>query len=45
MSAEAVAKTLDGRKVGAAWMARCPAHDDRAPSLSSADARELEAAE
>jgi DNA primase len=40
MTAEAVAKALGGRKTGAAWMARCPAHDDRAPSLSIADARD-----
>jgi hypothetical protein len=40
MTAETVAKALGGRKVGAAWMARCPAHDDRAPSLSIADARD-----
>ncbi|MBM3527723.1 MAG: virulence-associated protein E [Alphaproteobacteria bacterium] len=40
MTAEALAKALGGRKAGAAWMARCPAHDDRAPSLSIADARD-----
>lgn len=40
MTAEAVAKALGGRKAGATWMARCPAHDDRAPSLSIADARD-----
>ena len=33
ISAEAIAKTLGGRKVGSGWMARCPAHDDREPSL------------
>ena len=38
MTAEVMAKALGGRKAGAAWMARCPAHDDRAPSLSIADA-------
>ena len=37
MTAEAIAKALGGRKAGAAWMARCPAHDDRDPSLSIAD--------
>jgi putative DNA primase/helicase len=40
MTAEALAKALGGRKAGAAWMARCPAHDDRAPSLAIADARD-----
>lgn len=40
MTAEAIAKALGGRKAGAAWMARCPAHDDRAPSLSIAAARD-----
>jgi putative DNA primase/helicase len=40
MTAETIAKALGGRKAGAAWMARCPAHDDRAPSLSIADARD-----
>ena len=34
MTAETIAKALGGRKRGAAWMARCPAHDDREPSLS-----------
>jgi putative DNA primase/helicase len=37
MSAEAIAKALGGRKAGAAWMARCPAHEDREPSLSIVD--------
>jgi putative DNA primase/helicase len=36
-SAEAIAQALGGRKTGAAWMARCPAHDDRTPSLSIRD--------
>lgn len=34
MSAEAIARGLRGRKAGSGWMARCPAHDDRDPSLS-----------
>jgi hypothetical protein len=38
MAAEAIAKALGGRKAGAAWMACCPAHDDRKPSLSIRDA-------
>jgi putative DNA primase/helicase len=37
MNAETVAKALGGRKVGGGWMARCPAHDDRRPSLSLCD--------
>jgi putative DNA primase/helicase len=38
--AAALAQTLGGRKAGVAWMARCPAHDDRAPSLGIADAKD-----
>ena len=38
MITETIAKALGGRKVGAAWMARCPVHDDRKPSLSIRDA-------
>ncbi len=34
MTAETIAKALGGRKAGGSWMARCPAHDDREPSLS-----------
>ena len=34
MTAETIAKALGGHKTGAGWMARCPAHDDRKPSLS-----------
>ena len=37
MTAEAVAQALRGRRTGSSWMARCPAHDDRAPSLSIAE--------
>ena len=37
MTAETIAKALDGRKAGAGWTARCPAHDDRRPSLSIRD--------
>jgi putative DNA primase/helicase len=36
MTAEAIATALGGRKAGAGWMARCPAHEDREPSLSIA---------
>lgn len=34
MNAETIAKALGGRRAGGGWMARCPAHDDREPSLS-----------
>ena len=34
MKTETIAKALGGRKAGGGWMARCPAHDDREPSLS-----------
>ena len=39
MTAEALAKALGGRRVGGTWMACCPAHDDRKPSLAITDAR------
>src|SRR5262245_9487418 len=39
MKAEAIAKALGGQRVGGTWMARCPAHDDREPSLAITDAR------
>jgi hypothetical protein len=34
MSAESIARALGARLIGSEWMARCPAHDDRKPSLS-----------
>jgi hypothetical protein len=37
ITAETVAEALGGRKAGAGWMARCPAHDDCEPSLSIKD--------
>jgi putative DNA primase/helicase len=37
MPAEKIALALGGRRVGGCWMARCPAHADREPSLSVAD--------
>ena len=37
MPAETIARALGGRKVGGGWMARCPAHNDRKPSLSIRD--------
>ena len=39
MKAETIAKALGGRKAGGGWMARCPAHVDRKPSLSITDAK------
>jgi putative DNA primase/helicase len=40
LTAETIAKALGGRKAGGGWMACCPAHDDRKPSLSIYDADE-----
>ncbi len=34
MTAADIADLLHGKRCGAGWMARCPAHDDRTPSLS-----------
>src|SRR5262249_41828987 len=39
VTAETIAKALDGRKAGGCWMARCLAHDDRKPSLSITDSQ------
>ena len=39
MKAETIARALGGRRAGGTWMARCPAHDDREPSLSITDGR------
>jgi putative DNA primase/helicase len=38
MIAENLAKALGGHRAGSGWMARCPAHEDRKPSLSIRDA-------
>lgn len=38
MNAETIAKALGGRKAGGGWLARCPAHEDRNPSLAIHDA-------
>jgi putative DNA primase/helicase len=38
MTAEIIARALGGRKAGSGWVARCPAHDDRTPSLAIRDA-------
>lgn len=40
MTAETIARTLGGRKAGDGWAARCPAHDDRTPSLSLREAED-----
>ena len=40
MNAETVAKALGGRKTGRGWVAHCPAHDDRNPSLAICDAED-----
>ena len=37
MNAETIAKALGGHRSGRGWLARCPAHDDRNPSLSIRD--------
>ena len=37
MNAETIAKALGGCRAGAGWVAHCPAHDDRTPSLSVRD--------
>ncbi len=34
MTAETLARALGGHRAGASWMARCPVHEDRNPSLS-----------
>jgi len=34
MRVKELAEALEGRKIGSGWTARCPAHDDRTPSLS-----------
>jgi putative DNA primase/helicase len=40
MKAEMIGRALSGRKTGGAWMARCPSHEDREPSLSISDAKD-----
>jgi putative DNA primase/helicase len=34
MTAETIASALGGHRAGTTWMARCPVHEDRSPSLS-----------
>ena len=38
MNAETLARALGGRRTGSHWMAPCPTHEDRDPSLSIRDA-------
>src|SRR5262245_46137722 len=38
MTAESLARALKARRSGHGWMAKCPAHDDRNPSLSIREA-------
>jgi len=38
MNAETLARALNGRRTGSHWMASCPTHGDRDPSLSIRDA-------
>lgn len=38
MKAEAISRALGGRRTGTHWMAPCPGHEDRNPSLSIRDA-------
>ncbi len=40
MTAESIARALQGRKVGSTWMGRCPAHEDRNPSLAISAGRD-----
>jgi hypothetical protein len=40
MNAGAIAKTLNGRRCGKGWIAKCVAHNDRSPSLSLRDAED-----
>jgi putative DNA primase/helicase len=40
MNAETIAKALGGHRAGLTWMARCPAHEDRNPSLSISAAKD-----
>lgn len=34
MDAQTIAESLGGKRSGKGWIARCPAHDDKHPSLS-----------
>lgn len=39
IDAKTIALGLGGHRVGSAWMARCPAHEDSTPSLSITESR------
>jgi len=43
MTVETIAKALGGRKARSGWIARCPAHDDRKPSLSIGETKDRRA--
>jgi DNA primase len=38
MTIDSIVRALNARRSGAAWIAKCPAHDDKNPSLSIRDA-------
>ena len=38
--ADTIARALKGRRCGAGWVCKCPAHDDHHPSLSVAETRD-----
>ena len=40
MTVETIAKALKGHKTGNGWVACCPAHDDRVPSLAISEAKD-----
>lgn len=40
MTPSEIARALGGRKSGAGWSAKCPAHEDRTPSLSISQGRD-----
>jgi putative DNA primase/helicase len=40
MSAAHIVEALGGHRAGREWMARCPAHDDRTPSLAIREGRD-----
>ena len=40
MTADTLAKALGAHRAGATWMARCPVHEDRSPSLSISSSKD-----